>query len=486
MSTRPSALVVLAAINRLGAVAVLLRPDGDTEHEASLGKVTRVITDPEHTEDARYAGVEVLVLGGGGDERDLGDGVLDMERIDPAAVKPPSWYRPNPGRARDLAFVLFTGAGDATRVNSITNGRWALSAFGTASSGALGEGDTVYAVTPIHHSSALLMTLGGAIAGGSRIALAQGYDPATFWEEVRRYGVTVGSYTWTMLRELVDAPPNPAERHHPLRLLVGSGMPVGLWERVQRRFAPARVVEFYASTEGEAILVNLTGAKPGCVGRPLPGAAEVRIAAWDEVEDRLLLGRDGFAAEVPRGEVGMLLSRTTPGTRSNRDDALRSVFRRDDAWVPTGDLFRQDDDGDYWLSDRVETLVRTEDAIVTPSRARDCLARIDAVDLAVAYGMPVAGTDHQILVAAVMPRPGHTIRPAKVAQALAALDEAERPAIVHVVDDMPVTSWYRPDVRALREQGIPPPGGDRLVLSRAKSGTTYKPLTQAAYRRLAA
>ncbi len=486
MSTRPSALVVVAAINRLGAVAVLLRPDGDVAHEAGLGHITRVITDPEHTDDARDAGVEVLVLGGGGDERDLGDGVLDMERIDPAAVKPPGWYRPNPGRARDLAFVLFTGAGAGTRTNSITNGRWALSAFGTASAGALGPADTVYAVTPIHHTSALLMTLGGAIAGGSRIALAHGYDPGTFWEEVRRYGVTVGSYTWTMLRELVDAPPNPAERHHPLRLLLGSGMPVGLWERVQSRFAPARVVEFYASAEGEAILVNLTGAKPGSVGRPLPGAADVRIAAWDEVEDRLLLGRDGFAAEVPRGEVGMLLARTTPGTRSNRDDALRSVFRRDDAWVPTGDLAFQDTDGDYWLRDRVEALVHTEQGLVAPSGARDALAQMDAADLAVAYGLPVAGEDHQVLVAAVMPRPGATVTPAAVTRALAGLPQDERPAVVHVVDEIPVTSWYRPDVRALREDGIPPPGGDRVVLSRTKAGDKYTPLTQAAYRRLAA
>jgi putative long chain acyl-CoA synthase len=485
MATRPSALVVVAALNRLGAVTVLLRPDGDVEREGRLGKVTRVVADPEHAEDARFAGVDVLVLGGGGEDRDLGDGVIDMERIDPDAVTPPSWYRPNPGRARDLAFVLFTGAGESTRVNSITNGRWALSAFGTASSGALGPADTVYAVTPIHHSSALLMTLGGAIAGGSRIALAHGYDPSTFWDEVRRYGVTVASYTWTMLRELVDAAPSRAERHHPLRLLLGSGMPVGLWQRVARRFAPARVVEFYASTEGEAILVNLTGAKPGSVGRPLPGAAEVRIAAWDEVEDRLLLGRDGFGREVPRGEVGMLLSRTDPGVRGGRDEPLRSVFRRDDAWVPTGDLFRQDDDGDFWLVDRVEALVPTDRGLVAPSAARDALGCLDAADLAVAYGLPVHGQDHHILVAAVMPRPGAEIKPSHVSRALRTLDESERPAIVHIVDELPVTSWYRPDVRVLRDQGIPPPGGDRIVLARGKSDS-YRPLTQAAYRRLAA
>ena len=49
----------------------------------------------------------------------------------PDEVVLPRWYSPNPGRAQDLAFILFTGEGKRTRVNRITNRRWALSAFGT-------------------------------------------------------------------------------------------------------------------------------------------------------------------------------------------------------------------------------------------------------------------------------------------------------------------------------------------------------------------
>ncbi|NED56394.1 AMP-binding protein, partial [Micromonospora aurantiaca] len=101
----------------------------------------------------------------------------------------------------------------------------------------LSSSDTVYSITPLQHPSALLMSLGGAVAGGARLALASAYDPETFWDEARRYGVTVASYTWTLLRDLVNAPPNPAERHHAVRLFIGSGMPRGLWRRVEDRFA---------------------------------------------------------------------------------------------------------------------------------------------------------------------------------------------------------------------------------------------------------
>ena len=305
MSTRPSGLSVVAALNRLGAVAVLMRPDGPVAREAELGQVTRIVADPElagHAADA--GGSQVLVLGGGGEDRDLGGEVVDMERIDPDLVEPPAWYRPNPGRAADLAFVLFTGEGERTRANRLTNGRWALSAFATASAAALSEADTVYAVTPIYHPSGLLMSMGGAIAGGSRLAIAREFEPETFWEEVRRYGITVASYTWTMLREIAAAPEDAAEHHHPVRLFIGAGMPRGLWRRVARRFHPATVLEFYASTEGEAILVNLSGEKPGCKGRPLPGSAEVRLAAYDVPAGRLREREDGFAVECRQARSG--------------------------------------------------------------------------------------------------------------------------------------------------------------------------------------
>jgi putative long chain acyl-CoA synthase len=57
-----------------------------------------------------------------------------------------------------------------------------LSALGTASAAALGPDHTVYSTTPLHHSSALLMAVGGAVVSGARLALAGDATPATFWE----------------------------------------------------------------------------------------------------------------------------------------------------------------------------------------------------------------------------------------------------------------------------------------------------------------
>lgn len=275
METRPSALVAITALSRLGAVAVLMPPDVDLAAAARLGAVSEIIADPSHLDAARTLPMRVLVLGGG-DTRDLhvpeDADVVDMEQIDPDQVALPGWYRPNPGLARDLAFVAFSSVGGELVARQITNYRWALSAFGTASAANLGRTDTVYCLTPLHHQSGLLVSLGGAVVGGTRIALSRELRPDRFVQEIRQYGVSVVSYTWAMLRAIIDDPSFRLSGGHPVRLFIGSGMPTGLWKRVVDIFAPAHVVEFFATTDGQAVLANVSGAKIGSRAGRCPAA----------------------------------------------------------------------------------------------------------------------------------------------------------------------------------------------------------------------
>ena len=98
MGTRPSALAVVAALSRLGAVAVMLRPGGAVAREVELGAVTRVVADPEHAEVAREATtVAVFVLGGAGQPRGLPAGVTDLEADRPGRGGPAGVV---PGRSR--------------------------------------------------------------------------------------------------------------------------------------------------------------------------------------------------------------------------------------------------------------------------------------------------------------------------------------------------------------------------------------------------
>jgi putative long chain acyl-CoA synthase len=480
METRPSALVAIAALSRLGAVAVLMPPDVDLASAARLGSVSEIIADPSNLEAARRLDMRVLVLGGG-ESRDLHldetadvTDVVDMEKIDPEVVDLPGWYRPNPGLARDLAFVGFSNIGGELVARQITNYRWALSAFGTASAANLGRGDTVYCLTPLHHQSGLLVSLGGAVVGGSRIALSRELRPDRFLQEIRQYGVTVVSYTWAMLREVIDDPAFSLTGSHPVRLFIGSGMPTGLWKRVIDVFQPAHVVEFFATTDGQAVLANVSGAKLGAKGRPLPGGGDVELAAYDAEDDLILEDDRGFVRRADTNEVGVLLAHPR-GPVDPTASVKRGVFAPADTWVSTEYLFRRDEDGDYWLVDNRGAVIHTDRGAVYASPINDAVGRLGAVDLAVTYSVEVGG--HQLAITALALCPGGSIPSADLSEAFADLPVGNPPDIVHVVPEMALTASYRPHSSPLRAAGIPKPSRNAWYLD--PDTNRYKRLTVA-------
>lgn len=477
METRPSALTTVSALSRIGAVAVLLVPGTSLDDAVELGGVEQIVADPDNLDDAIGTGKQVLVLGGG-DLRDLDvsedSDVIDLEQIDPDAVRVPGWYQPDPGLARELAFIIFTESNGKLETKHITNYRWALSAIGTASAADLDNGDTVYCLAPLHHSSTLLAALGGAVAGGSRIALSRGLEPERFAEEIHRYGVTVVSYSWTMMRGILDADVPALDDENHIRLFIGSGMPPGLWRRATERFAPAKVLEFYASTEGDVVLANVAGAKVGSKGRPLPGSADVRIAAYDPIARRLLEDENGFVRECSDEEVGLLLGRA--GIHSERTNvAMRGIFAAGDAWVPTENLFRRDADGDYWLVDHKRTVIETAHGIVFSQPVVDTLVAVDRIDLAVVYGVQQDGAE--LAVAAITLREGRAPRLAEVGHALDGLPVSQRPDIIHVVESIPLGPSYRPRASALRKLGLPKPSARTWYLD--PKTASYKRMTKA-------
>lgn len=464
MEGRPSYLTMTTALNRLGAVAVLVSPrlDADALGRAlAIEPLRAVASDPENAARAKaaFAG-QVLVLGGGPPAssggpapRALGVDVIDMEAIDPDAVTLPDGYAPNPGRADDLAMVIVSqGEGGGLRAARITNRRWALSALGAAAAGTLKSTDTVYCCLPLHHPAGLLVSVGAALVGGARLALATRFDAAVFWSEVRSYGATVAFYAGELVRELLNAPSTPAERHSPLRLFAGSGMRADVGRRLAERTGVG-VLEFYASTEGTLVLANAAGEKVGALGRPLPGSTEAAIAAYDVAAGAIVRDAEGRGRRAEVDEPGLLLARVTDGRTPRSDRVLRDVLERGDAWLASGDLVRCDADGDYWFVDRLADVIRTASGPVPCRPTEDALYELPEVALAAVYGVELPGELGEAPAAAIVLREGATLDGEALARALAAVHAW--PRFVRIVDAIPMTEGYRPLKAGLRAEGLP-------------------------------
>jgi putative long chain acyl-CoA synthase len=400
-----------------------------------------------------------------GAPRVLPPGVTDMEKIDPESVTPPSWYKPDPGRASDLAMVFVSsGRHEPPRAMRITNRRWAFSALGAAAAATLTTRDTVYCCLPLHHPSGTLVATGSALAGGARLALASKFDAATFWDEVRRYGASVVYYAGDMCRYLVDAAPVLGDTNNPVRLFAGSGMRRDVWRRLVERFGPVGVLEMYASTEANTVLANASGKKLGSVGRPLPGSPDVAIAAWDFTADDFLRDGSGHLVHARLDEPGMLVARLS--SRAGSDVAhidprrlLRDAFEsssgknHDDLWFVTGDLFEVDVEGDYRFFDRHGQVIRAHvgDVVrpVSSTRIEDAIYEAPNIARCIASAQVVDGAE--VAVAAIQLARVAKLDLDALSQAVATLPEYARPQRIRIVEDIPHTDGFRPIKRTARE-----------------------------------
>src|SRR6185503_6986548 len=111
----------------------------------------------------------------------------------------------------------------------------------------------------------------------STLALARRFSAGGFWRDIDRFEATGFNYIGEMCRYLVNRPASDRDRGHRVRVAVGQGLQPDVWTALRDRFAIGRIVELYASTEGNIATMNLSG-EVGSVGKLRFGG---KLAKWD-------------------------------------------------------------------------------------------------------------------------------------------------------------------------------------------------------------
>ncbi|POI21884.1 hypothetical protein CIB84_014369, partial [Bambusicola thoracicus] len=264
----------------------------------------------------------------------------------------------------------------------------------------LRENDIMYTTLPLYHSAGLLIGVGGCLEVGATCVLRAKFSASQFWDDCRRYNVTVIQYVGELMRYLCNSPRRANDREHGVRLAIGNGLRATVWKEFLQRFGPISISEFYGATEGNAGFINYTG-KIGAVGRAnvfLKAFASFELIKYNVEEDEPVRNEDGFCIRVRPGETGLLVIKITKNTpfhgyagdsQKTEKKILRDVFVKGDTYFNSGDLLMMDQEKFLYFQDRVGDTFRWKGENVATTEVEATLAMVDFIQEVNVYGVPV-------------------------------------------------------------------------------------------------
>ncbi|XP_070810096.1 long-chain fatty acid transport protein 2-like [Pituophis catenifer annectens] len=276
--------------------------------------------------------------------------------------------------------------------------------------------DVVYSPLPLYHSAGFLGLMGTIDLGATHV-LRSKFSVSHYWDDCRRYHVTVIQYVGEMMRYLCNAPKRDNDRDHRVRMAIGNGMRIEVWKEFLNRFGPIKIFEVYGATEGIAGFMNYAG-KVGAVGRTnfiYKKFLNYEFLQYDVDADQPVRDEKGLCIRVPTGQAGLLvmkISKTVPfegyaGDHGNTEKKiLRNVLKKGDSYFNTGDLLREDQEGFIYFHDRVGDTFRWKGENVATTEVEMTLAVLDIIEEVNVYGVPVPGHEGKIGMAAIRLKDG--------------------------------------------------------------------------------
>ncbi|NDY91391.1 long-chain fatty acid--CoA ligase [Ideonella livida] len=237
-----------------------------------------------------------------------------------------------------------------------------------------GGAETVsLAVVPMFHITGMLYGVLGPVWTGATQVILPRWDRELAGRLISRHGVTHWTCIPTMLIDLLASPRLDVCDLSSLRYLSGGGaaMPQAVAERLRERFG-LTFAEGYGLTETAAPshANPPERAKLQCLGMPLFDV-DSRVVDPDTLQ------------EMPLGEVGEIVTEGPMVFQGywRHPEATQAAFVHIDGkrFFRTGDLGRMDEEGYFFLTDRLKRMINASGFKVWPSEVELLLYRHPAV-----------------------------------------------------------------------------------------------------------
>ncbi|XP_069564264.1 long-chain fatty acid transport protein 2 isoform X2 [Brachyistius frenatus] len=501
LSNEPSYVWTWLGLAKLGCPAALLNFNIRAKsllHCFSCCGAKVIITSPE-LQDAveevlptlREQGISVYLLS----ESCSAEGIRPLsDEISRASDRPMSRdLRANVHIKSTALYIYTSGTTGLPKAAVVTQERMWAASFVQASAGVAAE-DVFYVNLPLYHSAGFLIGMIGAIERGITVVLRRKFSASQFWDDCRKYDVTVMQYIGETLRYLCNTPKKDNEKNHKVRIAIGNGVRTDVWTEFLHRFGDIKVKELYAATEGNIGFINYTS-KIGAVGRANFVHSFVfpyTLLKFDIEKEEPVRNSRGLCIEAERGESGLLVGKVTRrspfvGYAGNQHQTekkrLRDVFKKGDLYFNSGDLLRVDHDNFVYFQDRVGDTFRWKGENVATSEVADVLTTARCVSEANVYGVEVEGHEGRIGMAAVILKEGEDLdRLDTYARVVNLLPAYARPRFIRIQPCLEMTGTFKMKKVRLVEEGFNPAHITDPLYFLDTEKKTYVPMTEEIYK----
>jgi fatty-acyl-CoA synthase len=355
--------------------------------------------------------------------------------------------------------------------------------------------DRMFNCLPLYHSVGGVVATFATLVNGGAVVIRPRFSASDFWRDVRDERCTLFQYIGELCRYLVNTPHQAGETGHSLRIACGNGLRPEVWVPFQARFTIPRILEYYASNEGNFSLYNCEG-QPGAIGRIpafLANRLPVALLRFDVEKSEPWRNAEGYCERCAVNEVGEAvgLMPATGGGRAGRFEGyadqeasnrkvLRNVFQAGDSWYRTGDLMRRDERGFYYFVDRVGETYRWKGENVSTAEVLTALTASRGVVEGVVYGVSVPGADGRAGTAALVINAEFDLAAFR-AEVAARLPPYARPVFLRILSTLESTGTFKPRKQELMQAGFDPSRvTDPLYFDDARS-QRYVPMSAALY-----
>ena len=291
------------------------------------------------------------------------------------------------------------------------------------------------------------------LAGGS-VALNKGFNPRTFWDDVRRFEATITIAIHGMVTFLLDQPPADSDRDHPLKTVYMG--PLGRHEEFAERFG----VDIYTAFGMAEVPVpitsrlNPTDIKSGYCGEAAdPVPYELRLV--DEHDVPVEVGTPGEL--VARHSLPWMIN----SGYKNMPEATANAWRN--GWFHTGDEMVQDEAGSFYFLDRKKDVIRRRGVNISSFEVETEVKTHPLVNDAAVIAvknpdLDEAAGDEEVMAVVVL-EPGAELDPAELVDYLAGqMPRHWVPRFIEYVPELPRTPTHKVMKVELRERGALTPG----------------------------